>query len=106
MFKIFVHGTGKKKSRKFTSWSYIQQNSAYYKKKHKKKNQDKVPTNLAKKWIEVNYSKIKVDFNFHSSIIRNVLFPPQQALDETKHLEQEENLSETKWYFIKHVQFI
>ena len=60
------------------------------------KNQDKVPTNLAKKWIEVNYSKIKVDFNFHSSIIRNVLFPPQQASNEAKHLEQRENQSETK----------
>ena len=60
------------------------------------KNKYKVPTNLVEKWIEVNYSKMKADFNFHSSIIRNVLFPSQQASDEAKHLEQGENQSETK----------
>ena len=60
------------------------------------KNKYKVPTNLVEKWIEVNYSKMKADFNFHSSIIRNFLFPPQQVLHETKLLEQKENPSETK----------
>ena len=31
--------------------------------------------------------KLEADFNFHSSIIRNVLFPPQEASGEAKHLE-------------------
>ncbi|KAL6319160.1 hypothetical protein AAG906_011246 [Vitis piasezkii] len=65
-------------------------------KKDKMKNQYNVPTNLVEKWIEANCSKMKADFNFHSSIIRNVLFPPQQASNEAKHLEQGENQSETK----------
>ena len=60
------------------------------------KNKYKVPTNLVEKWIEGNSSKMKADFNFPSSIIRNVLYPPQQASNEAKHLEQGENQSETK----------
>ncbi|XP_047319745.1 histone-lysine N-methyltransferase ASHH1-like isoform X2 [Impatiens glandulifera] len=43
---------------------------------HNQDNQDKVDDSMAKKWIEAHCAKMKADFNFHFSVVKNSLFAP------------------------------
>ncbi|KAL8487372.1 hypothetical protein ACS0TY_023886 [Phlomoides rotata] len=43
---------------------------------HERDSQDSVPTSVAEKWIEATCSQWKAEFDFHFSIIKNVMCPP------------------------------
>lgn len=40
---------------------------------HERDSQDSVPTSVAEKWIGANCSKMKADFDFHFSVVKNFL---------------------------------
>ncbi|KAL6315477.1 hypothetical protein AAG906_000771 [Vitis piasezkii] len=43
-----------------------------------------VPTDVAEQWIGASCRKLKAEFNLHSSIIRNLICPPQRAPEDAK----------------------
>lgn len=52
---------------------------------HERDSQDNVTTSIAEKWIQASCSKWKAEFDFHFSIIKNVLCPPSTVgEDEAK----------------------
>ena len=63
---------------------------------HERDNQDSVPTEVAKKWIGANCSKMKADFNLYSSIIKNIVFNPRKSPGEAKASEGGDIQNETK----------
>lgn len=56
---------------------------------HERDNQDSVSTSVAEKWIEVSCSKLKIEFDFHSSILRNIICTPRKACEQVKPCEPE-----------------
>ncbi|TYI22904.1 hypothetical protein ES332_A06G132000v1 [Gossypium tomentosum] len=56
---------------------------------HERDNQDSVSTSVAEKWIEASCSKLKIEFDFHSSILRNIVCTPQKACEQVKPCEPE-----------------
>lgn len=63
--------------------------------KHEGDSQDSVPTSVAMKWIDATCAKYKADFNFHFSIIKNVMCPSILAENEAK-LSPGDGQNETK----------
>lgn len=63
---------------------------------HERDSQDSVPTEVARKWIGANCSKMKADFNLYSSIIRNIVCNPRKPQGEAKASEGGDNENETK----------
>lgn len=63
---------------------------------HERDSQDSVPTDVAKKWIGANCSKMKADFNLYSSIIRNIVCTPRRPPGEAKASAGGDNENETK----------
>ncbi|CAK9154172.1 unnamed protein product [Ilex paraguariensis] len=51
---------------------------------HERDSQDNVPIAEGEKWIKSECSKLKAEFNFHFSIVKNAVCPPQKANGETK----------------------
>ncbi|KAL3619925.1 hypothetical protein CASFOL_034837 [Castilleja foliolosa] len=49
---------------------------------HERDSQDSVPTSVAEKWIQATCSKWKAEFDFHFSIVKNVMCPPKAAAEE------------------------
>ncbi|RVW48862.1 Histone-lysine N-methyltransferase ASHH1 [Vitis vinifera] len=43
-----------------------------------------VLTDVAEQWIGASCRKLKAEFNLHSSIIRNLICPPQRAPEDAK----------------------
>ncbi|XVF29832.1 hypothetical protein REPUB_Repub16aG0004900 [Reevesia pubescens] len=56
---------------------------------HERDNQDSVSTSVAEKWIEASCSKLKIEFDFHSSILKNIVCTPRKATEEVKPCELE-----------------
>ncbi|XP_012450901.1 histone-lysine N-methyltransferase ASHH1 isoform X1 [Gossypium raimondii] len=56
---------------------------------HERDNQDSVSTSVAEKWIEASCTKLKIEFDFHSSILRNIVCTPQKACEQVKPCEPE-----------------
>ncbi|CAL9179297.1 unnamed protein product [Musa hybrid cultivar] len=48
---------------------------------HERDNQDSVSTSVAEKWIEASCCKLKADFDFYSSIIKNIATVPRVSND-------------------------
>lgn len=49
---------------------------------HERDSQDSVSTIVAEKWIQATCSKWKAEFDFHFSIIKNVMCPwPNEGVD-------------------------
>lgn len=46
---------------------------------HERDSQDSVSTSVAEKWIQATCSKWKAEFDFHFSIIKNVMCPQNAA---------------------------
>ncbi|KAK6118618.1 hypothetical protein DH2020_047610 [Rehmannia glutinosa] len=46
---------------------------------HERDSQDSVSTSVAEKWIEATCSKWKAEFEFHFSIVKNVMCPPKSS---------------------------
>ncbi|GFQ08742.1 histone-lysine n-methyltransferase ashh1 [Phtheirospermum japonicum] len=51
---------------------------------HERDSQDSVSTSVAEKWIQATCSKWRAEFNFHFSIVKNVMCPSKAAGEETK----------------------
>ncbi|KAI3459787.1 hypothetical protein Pfo_016450 [Paulownia fortunei] len=51
---------------------------------HERDSQDSVSTSVAEKWIQATCSKWKAEFDFHFSIVKNVMCPPKMAGEEAK----------------------
>lgn len=51
---------------------------------HERDSQDSVSTSVAEKWIEASCSKLKIEFDFHSSILRNIVCTPRKACEKVK----------------------
>src|SRR5262245_42807873 len=64
---------------------------------HERDSQDSVSTSVAEKWIQATCSKWKAEFDFHFSIVRNVLCPPKTTAEETKPLGGEDIQTEIKY---------
>ncbi|KAK6246443.1 SET domain - like 10 [Theobroma cacao] len=56
---------------------------------HERDSQDSVATSVAEKWIEASCSKLKIEFDFHSSILKNIVRAPQKACEQLKPCELE-----------------
>ncbi|XVF64278.1 hypothetical protein PTKIN_Ptkin09bG0155600 [Pterospermum kingtungense] len=56
---------------------------------HERDNQDSVSTSVAEKWIEASCSKLKMEFDFHSSILKNIVCTPGKACEQVKSCELE-----------------
>lgn len=48
---------------------------------HERDSQDSVSTSVAEKWIEASCSKLKAEFDFYSSIIKQVSIAPRRPHD-------------------------
>ncbi|CAA0808838.1 Histone-lysine N-methyltransferase ASHH1 [Striga hermonthica] len=60
---------------------------------HERDSQDSVSTSVAEKWIQATCSKWKAEFDFHFSIVKNVLCPPNEEANPSgsgEHLVQNE----------------
>lgn len=49
---------------------------------HERDSQDSVSTSVAEKWIQATCCKWKAEFDFHFSIIKNVMCPQNGAAQE------------------------
>ncbi|KAG9141349.1 hypothetical protein Leryth_001804 [Lithospermum erythrorhizon] len=49
---------------------------------HERDNQDSVPTSVAEKWIGATCLKLKAEFDFHFSVIKNVMCPRARNAEE------------------------
>ncbi|XP_031131210.1 histone-lysine N-methyltransferase ASHH1 isoform X2 [Ipomoea triloba] len=47
---------------------------------HERDSQDSVPTSVAEKWIGASCLKMKSDFDFYFSVVKNVMCPPQMPM--------------------------
>ncbi|XVE55121.1 hypothetical protein DITRI_Ditri03aG0135300 [Diplodiscus trichospermus] len=56
---------------------------------HERDNQDSVSTSVAEKWIEASCSKLKIEFDFHSSILKNIVCSRRKACEQVKPSELE-----------------
>ncbi|XWS15291.1 hypothetical protein CRYUN_Cryun35bG0083200 [Craigia yunnanensis] len=56
---------------------------------HERDNQDSVSTSVAEKWIEASCSKLKIEFDFHSSILKNIVCTPPKTCEQVKPGEME-----------------
>ncbi|KAE8724182.1 SET domain protein isoform 2 [Hibiscus syriacus] len=62
---------------------------------HERDNQDSVSISVAEKWIEASCTKLKIEFDFHSSILRNILCtPPKPCEQQGSHNDNEVKLLE------------
>ncbi|OMO98582.1 hypothetical protein COLO4_13799 [Corchorus olitorius] len=62
---------------------------------HERDSQDSVATSVAEKWIEASCSKLRIEFDFHSSILKNIVCSTGKAYEQVKPSELEEGGNDT-----------
>ncbi|OMO81368.1 hypothetical protein CCACVL1_12443 [Corchorus capsularis] len=62
---------------------------------HERDSQDSVATSVAEKWIEASCSKLRIEFDFHSSILKNIVCSTGKAYEQVKPSELETGGNDT-----------